>query len=188
MKINLLPLDYRPRPQVTLLNLIILLSAVFLVIIISGMAISEFIKFQGLNNETILLQQQLDSSKQALAEFQKFADLKQQIDQKHQEVLRITDLYQPMPKLFRAIAGAIPDNLWLTKFNITADGKISIEGQTISFSLVGDFLNQLNELPIVSSSKLKTITANDVSDYNTVLYNFAVDLETRKENNNNAKN
>jgi Tfp pilus assembly protein PilN len=187
MKINLLPLQYRPLTQVTLVNLIMLFAGVFLVIGVCIMGGNEFIKYQSLNTTTTQLQEQLKNYQQSLVEFQKFETLKEQIDKKHQEIDKIAVLYQPMPTVIKAIASAVPDNLWLTKFNIATDGKVTIEGQAMLFSLVGDFLNNLNELPIISSSNLKTITTTDVTDYNAVLYKFAFELETRKESNNNAK-
>jgi Tfp pilus assembly protein PilN len=188
MKINLLPLEYRPRPQVTFLNLIILLAGTFLVLGSSYIAVNEYIRFNSLTAEIGQLQQRLDSYQQALLEYQRFEMIKQQIDKKHQEITKITGLYQPLPVILRSLAGAIPESIWLTKLDINPDGKVVMGGQAIIFPLIGDMLNNLNALPTVQSSKLLNISTTEVKEYNQIFYNFGLELETRKENNNNAKN
>jgi Tfp pilus assembly protein PilN len=188
MRINLLPLEYRPHPRVTFLNLIILLAGVFLVLGAGYMAVNEYLRFNSLNAEIGQLQQRLDSYQQSLIEYQRFEVIKQQIDKKHQEIKNITGLYLPLPVILRSVAGAIPENVWLNKLEIKPDGKVIMGGQSIIFPIIGDMLNNINSLSIVQSSRLLNISTTEVKEYNEILYNFGLELETRKENNKNAKN
>lgn len=182
MKINLLPIQYRPQPQVTFTNLIILLAGVILILGVGFLAVNQFLRYQWLIAEAERYRTQLDSYQQSLVEFDKFQLLKRQIETKQAEVRKITDSYQPFASIFRSVAAAVPENVWLTRVAAAPDGKLTIEGRAMLFSLVGDFQNNLNALPIIQASKVRSFSQSEKQ------YLFNLELQTVKEPGNNGQN
>ncbi len=182
MKINLLPVQYRPQPQVTFTNLVILLAGVILILGVGFLAVNEFLQHQWLTAESERYRTQLDSYQQSLVEFDKFQLIKRQIETKQAEVRKISDSYQPLALILRAVAAEVPENVWLTRFTVTPDGKLTIEGRAMLFSLVGDFQNNLNDLPIIQASKVRSFSQSEKQ------YLFNLELQTVKEPRNNGQN
>ena len=176
MKINLLPEQYRPQKQVRVGNLIILFTAVIVIITVSGMAVIEYLKYQKCQQEAKQIKIQLQSYQKALIEVAETESFRAQIEKRKQEINLITDLYQPHKSILKTIAAMAPDDLWLTELQIKKNGGVTIVGQAIVFSLIGDFLKNLNGLESFTSSRLKEI--NTAKQDELGMFKFRIELET----------
>ncbi len=92
-----------------------------------------------------------------LGEINNIKELKQQIKTRL-GIIKTLGLQRNMPVfLLEAISEAIPEKIWLTEISTTGNS-LSITGNTVSNSMVADFMRQLDSSPYISAVVLNNIT------------------------------
>ncbi len=174
MKIDLLPLEYRPQPALSIKEILILSGSctlVFLALLFVGM---QFMMLNATKAELNVVKQELKMTeapmKKVLAAEQRY----QQFQKRQTEVTKITNQYQTHLKLLDQIALALSEDLWLNTVKIAQDGMININGSALGFSLIGDYLGRLDKAEALGKAKLKEV--NQIEDEGLSYYKFNIDL------------
>jgi len=174
MKINLLPLEYRPQPAVKMKRLLILAgssSMVFLSLLFAGL---QFFMFSSTKTELTILEKDLVRTEAPLKRVAVVEERYQHFQKRQTEVVRITNQYQTHLQLLSEISLALSEDLWLNAVKVANDGKINIEGSSLEFSFIGDYLGRLGREESFGNAKLKEV--NEIEENGLSYYKFNIDL------------
>ena len=179
MRINLLPESYRPQPQVRFLNLIILLVGVVAILTVSLFGYLAYKENQSLTAESDKLAMTIQSFQGILAEARQKEALFAEVEKLHEEILKVQVLYQDHADIFRKIANEMPGDIWLSDLKIGSKGSITMNGATLIFPQLSEFLSNINQLNIFKKARFISISQKEGVD--NVLYKFLLELETGRD-------
>jgi Tfp pilus assembly protein PilN len=157
MRINLLPEEYRPKPQVRLGSLVLLMAIGLLVVGAWVMAGIAFFSHQSLAGQSAQLAEQIRDYQSQLAEARQKEALFAEVEKLRQDVEQMRGLYQEPSLILRRIASAMPDDVWMTDLAVNAGGGVQIGGGSVVFPQLGTFLDRLNQLQYFKKTRLKDV-------------------------------
>lgn len=172
MRINLLPLEFRPKQQVTFLNLLILLGGVCLFIASVGFGIYEYLNYQESIQKLASIEQQIVFLQPQMEEVRKLEQTQSELIKLQGEFEKIRGLYQPQLEIFNSLAVIMPGNIWLEEIIVDSTGKVTVSGQSLDIPLIGNFLNKINSGEFYQSTSLKEIKLADNDDVASYQFNL----------------
>lgn len=178
MRINLLPLEFRPKQQVTFLNLLILLAGILLVIAAVGFGIYEYFNYQESTKNLASIEQQITFLQPQMEEVRYLEQTQAELIQLQQEINQIRGFYQPHLEIFNSLATIMPGNVWMEEIIIDHSGKATVTGRSLDIPLIGNFLNRINIGEFYQNTTLKEIKLEDKDDVTS--YQFNLEMVTGK--------
>ncbi len=176
MRINLLPLEFRPKQQVTFLNLMILLGGVLLFIASVGFGIYEYLNYQESTQKLAAIEQQIVFLQPQMEEVRKLEQTQAELIKLQGEIEKIRGFYQPQLEIFNSLATIMPGNIWLEELIVDHSGNVVVIGQSLDIPLIGNFLNQINISEFYQDTSLKEIKMEDKDDF--ISYQFNLEMVT----------
>ncbi|MGE5604959.1 MAG: PilN domain-containing protein [Bacteroidota bacterium] len=176
MRINLLPLEFRPKQQVTFLNIMILLGGIIVLLASIGFGIYEYFNYQDSIQKLALIEQQITFLQPQMEEVRKLEQTQTELLKLQQEIDKIRSFYQPQLEIFNGLAVFMPGNIWLEELSIDPQGKVVVFGQSLNIPLIGNFLNQINHSEYYQSTSLKEIKLEE--DDALISYQFNLEMVT----------
>lgn len=176
MRINLLPEEYRPKPQVRLGSLAVLLMIGILVAGSWVMAGTAFFANQSLTVKSGQLAEQLQEYQGELAEARQKEALFTEVKQLRDDADRIRALYPEHVTILRQIAATLPEDVWLTDLSVTSSGLVQVSGGVVVFPQLGAFLDRVNQLHYFKATHLKDV--HQQKDEQLAIYQYALEMTT----------
>ncbi len=177
MRIDLLPREHRAQPVMNPARITKVIVAVVLIAAASGGVVYEYFQFTTAQSALQQATQQALSYQSLLREVQEAAQKKQQLAEERAKFVKLNSCYAPYPDLLNQLAAATPDKVWLTEAGFPAPGgMIAINGRSLNFSLVGDFLTRLKAAAPFQTVQLSQIRKS-VQDKVTC-YDFSIQITT----------
>ncbi len=86
----------------------------------------------------------------------------------------LTHLYQPWLAVFNDLASVLPEDLWLTGIEGTSQGKLTVNGRSLTYNAVGDYVSNLEGIPLFQIVQLKEVhrVSSKIPDYT-----FTIEIE-----------
>ena len=176
MRINLLPLEFRPKQQVTLLNLIILFGGFVVLIASAGFGVFEYFCYQESRNKLASLEQQITFLQPQMDEVRRLEQIQTELIKFQKEINQIRSFYQPQLEIFNSLAVIMPGDVWLEELTIEHSGNVVVTGQSLNIPSIGNFLNKINIGEFYQSTSLKEIKMEDKDDL--ISYQFNLKMVT----------
>ncbi|HOJ77002.1 MAG TPA: PilN domain-containing protein [Bacillota bacterium] len=178
MRINLLPLEYRPQPLINPMRLVMMIIGSCLFFITILVSLFYYLNIQ--NSKVLLdgVNKELEILRPSEEKLNRVEQLASRIDKNKNEIEQIKNNYQNYVDNISNVVVSLPEQLWLRKFELNNNGKISIEGSTLDFVIVGHFLNRLEENDLFNKVKLNRIEETRAGEENNkmVYYNYSIEL------------
>jgi Tfp pilus assembly protein PilN len=158
MRINLLPRELQPQPLMNPARIMqIIIAIVLIAAAFSGM-VYEYFQLKTAESSLQEVTQQASSYQSRLLEVQITAQKRQQLADENAKFIKLNSYYSAYPDLLNQLAASSPDKVWLTEADFPAPGgTIAINGRTLRFSLVGDFLTNLKKAAAFKTVPLSQI-------------------------------
>ena len=172
MRINLLPLEFRPKQQVTLLNLLILFGGIVLLIASAGFIIFEYFSYQESIRKLASVEQEITFLQPQMDEVRRLEQTQAELIKLQQEIEQIRGFYQPQLEIFNSLARIMPGNIWLEELIIDHTGNVAVTGQSLNIPSIGNFLNQINLGEFYQSTLLKEIKMEEDDDLTSYQFNL----------------
>ncbi|NLW48893.1 MAG: hypothetical protein GXY86_16385 [Firmicutes bacterium] len=172
MRINLLPLEFRPKQQVTLLNLMILFGGVILLLGSAGFGVFEYFNYQESTRKLASIDQQITFLQPQMDEVRRLEQTQAELIKLQREIEQIRGFYQPQLEIFNSLARIMPGNIWLEELIIDHTGKVVVTGQSLNIPSIGNFLNQINIGEYYQSTSLKEIKKEEDNDFTSYQFNL----------------
>lgn len=176
MRINLLPLEFRPKQQVTLLNILILLGGIFVFVASAGFGIYEYFNYRESVEKLASIEQQITFLQPQMDEVRRLEQTQAELLKLQKEIDQIRNFYQPQLEIFNSLAIVMPGNIWLEELIIDHAGKVIVTGQSLNIPSIGNFLNEINIGEFYQSTTLKEIKMEDDDDL--ASYQFNLEMAT----------
>ncbi|TCL67432.1 Tfp pilus assembly protein PilN [Hydrogenispora ethanolica] len=178
MRIDLLPLEYRPQPPLSTFRLAVYILGVLLVLgLASGLVYLYF--------NHLTMAQQLQSTQEQLQMFQGSISAVKQAEQLNREVVeqkaqleQIKQAYPDLRRILSGLARAVPENCWFTNLSIGSDGGMKLTGNTVSLSILGDLMFHINQLDSVQALKLNSVQQQTENSAALSIYAFNIEMNT----------
>lgn len=175
MRINLLPVQYRPEPLINPLRLTVMLVCGFLTF---GTAIWLLILTMQLGTEKqriATVEQQINNYKGTVQQIDQYEKRLASLKQRLAQVEKIKAAYFQYPFVLKRVAGSLKDEMWVDSIDMTALDSFQINGKSLIFPNIGGLLKNLQKLPDLHDVKLTQLAAADTADLE--VYNFAIKLK-----------
>ena len=176
MRINLLPLEFRPKKQVTFLNILVLLGGVFLFIVALGFGVYQYFDYQDSIKKLATIEQQITFLRPQMEEVRRLEGIQAELLKFQREIDQIRGFYQPQLEIFDSLARVMPSNIWLEELIIDHKGEVTVLGQSLDIPLIGNFLNRINLSEFYQSTSLKEIKLEDNDEF--ISYQFNLKMAT----------
>jgi type IV pilus assembly protein PilN len=174
IRINLLPRDETPRSRNLALPSVASFAPLVLVIVaVGGVAVTSIYQTQKMRALEQMITDEEAESRRLAPEIAKIKRLDQQRQDLNQRLDVITNLDRD--RYFRVhlldeLNRALPENLWLVRFENTTGDTYAIEGVTFSNFLVSDFLQNLADSPYYEGVSLEVAERGDIKDVEVVRF------------------
>ncbi len=174
IRINLLPRDETPKTRSLALPSVTSFAPLVLVIIaVGGMTVMSIYQNQKIRSLEQMIADEEAESRRLAPEIAKIKRLDQQRQDLNQRLDVITNLDRD--RYFRVhlldeLNRALPENLWLVRFENTSGDAYAIEGVTFSNFLVSDFLQNLADSPYYGGVNLEVAERGDIKDVEVVRF------------------
>ncbi len=174
IRINLLPREDTPKTRSLALPSVTSFAPLVLVIIaVGGMTVMSIYQTQKIQSLEQMIADEEAESRRLAPEIAKIKRLDQQRQDLNQRLDVITNLDRD--RYFRVhlldeLNRALPENLWVVRFENTAGDAYAIEGVTFSNFLVSDFLQNLADSPYYEGVNLEVAERGDIKDVEVVRF------------------
>lgn len=174
IRINLLPRDETPKTRSLVLPSVTGFAPLVLVIIaVGGMTVMSIYQNQKIRALEQMIADEEAESRRLAPEIAKIKRLDQQRQDLNQRLDVITNLDRD--RYFRVhlldeLNRALPENLWLVRYENTSGDAYAIEGVTFSNFLVSDFLQNLADSPYYGGVNLEVAERGDIKDVEVVRF------------------
>lgn len=174
IRINLLPREDAPKTRNLAMPKISSFAPLVLVIIaIGGMTVMSIYQNQKISTLEQTIADEEAESRRLAPEIAKIKRLDQQRQDLNQRLDVITNLDRD--RYFRVhlldeLNQALPENLWLVRFENGGGDSYAIEGVTFSNFLVSDFLQNLADSPYYAGVNLEVAERGDIKDVEVVRF------------------
>lgn len=176
MRINLLPVEYRPQPALSLPRVLLITGlSVFLCATLVFCGFNYF-QLKNLEEQYDTLVEQIAVYDRAIAEIEEIEAFIARVRRWETEVAEIDRLYHPGRAIFWSLAAALPDEIWLTEVAVSGEEKLTIRGDSLNLTVMGRFLQNINQNPLFQASSLKEVRENIYGEV--ISYQFEVEIET----------
>ena len=171
---NLLPREDTPKNRSLALPSVTSFAPLVLVIIAAGvMTVMSIYQDQKIRTLEQMIADEEAESRRLAPEIAKIKRLDQQRQDLNQRLDVITNLDRD--RYFRVhlldeLNQALPENLWLVRFENTGGDAYAIEGVTFSNFLVSDFLQNLADSPYYGAVNLEVAERGDIKDVEVVRF------------------
>lgn len=172
MRINLLPLEFRPKQQVTFSNIMILLGGIFVFIASIGFGVYEYFNYQESIQKLASIEQQILFLQPQMDEVRQLEQTQAELIKFQGEINKIRGFYQPQLEIFNSLALVMPGGIWMEELIIDHSGKVIVSGKSLNIPLIGNFLNKINLSEFYQSTSLKEISMEDNDDYTSYQFNM----------------
>jgi type IV pilus assembly protein PilN len=174
IRINLLPRDEIPTPRniemprlATFAPLVLVLLTLVGLVVVSTYQASKVSEL-----ETLVAQEEAESRRLA-PEIAKIKRLNQQREDLNQRLDVITSLDRDRyfrVQLLDELNRALPEHMWLTRFEETAGDRFTVEGVTFSNFQVSDFLQNLDRSPHFAGVTLTVAERGTIEDVKVIKF------------------
>lgn len=157
MKINLLPVEYRPQAAVSFPRLLFI---IFFIVSIFGMACwlaGDWLAIGQVNSQLTEVTQDLQIYGQQYQNVQILEKEQADIKKKRQDINSIMQPFIPFEEVMGEISAPIPDKLWLNTVEIDSTNQISMTGETDRMNAIALYMMDLESSPVFMNTKLSTI-------------------------------
>ena len=180
MNINLLPDEYRTKPSFPFVRLLLILCWAFLLLGALVFLGGEYFEYDLSWGELSGVEAQLADFQGQLHQEQDLQTLSKDIEERQAEVNRIPNLYHPWLNLLTETAQTMPSDLWLTSFKGTAQGSITITGNTVRFTAIGDLVRRLQETAMIQNpgARVQVKEIRRLTMKGKTGYQFILEIET----------
>jgi type IV pilus assembly protein PilN len=174
IRINLLPREDAPKTRNLAMPKISSFAPLVLVIIaVGGMTVMSIYQDQKIGSLEQMIADEEAESRRLAPEIAKIKRLDQQRQDLNQRLDVITNLDRD--RYFRVhlldeLNQALPENLWLVRFENGGGDSYAIEGVTFSNFLVSDFLQNLADSPYYAGVNLEVAERGDIQDVEVVRF------------------
>jgi len=174
IRINLLPREDSPKTRNLVLPSVTSFAPLVLVIIaVGGMTVMSIYQNQKIRALEQMIADEEAESRRLAPEIAKIKRLDQQRQDLNQRLDVITNLDRD--RYFRVhlldeLNQALPENLWLVRFENGGGDTYAIEGVTFSNFLVSDFLQNLADSPYYEGVNLEVAERGDIKDVEVVRF------------------
>lgn len=174
MRINLLPLEYRPKPLVEPRR--VFLITVAIIVLLASLAFFgwNYLTCNALAERITVLEGQIAVYDPALAELEGLEAFIAKVRQWESEMEGIRGLYPQHQQLLWSLATALPPEVWLTEVDITSGEKLTVKGNTMNFRAMGRLLENINGVVSFQSSVIKEI--REVKREEVAFYEFELEI------------
>lgn len=176
MRINLLPLEFRPKQQITFLNILILLGGIVLIIGSVGFGAYEYFNYQESVKELASIEQRIVFLQPQMDEVRHLEQTQTELIRLQQEINQIRGFYQPHLDILNSLATIMPGNVWMEEIIIDHSGKVTVSGRTLDIPLIGNFLDRIKIGEFYQNTTLKQIKLEDEDDVTS--YRFDMEMVT----------
>ncbi|HBF38962.1 MAG TPA: hypothetical protein DDW50_16800 [Firmicutes bacterium] len=177
MRIDLLPRELQPQPLMNPVRIMRTMIAIVLIAAAFSGLIYEYFQYTTAKSNLQQITQQALSYQSMLLEVQTAAQKKQQLADENAKFVKLNSYYSAYPDLLNQMAAAAPNKVWLTETDFPAPGgTIAMNGRSLNFSLVGDFLTNLKKSAAFKAVQLSQIRKT-VQDKVTC-YDFSIQITT----------
>lgn len=176
MRVNLLPVEYRPQPLFDSKRIFIVALASFLVVCSLGGAFFLFLQAQYARDTLAAVTQQreaLETERQKVEAVEKrVTDLQKRLD----DVANIKKSYPNYVTYLNTFGNALGAEVWLRNTSFSA-GQVSLEGSSLSFAIIGDLLKNLSQenFPAVRLNRIAEQKKEQLT-----YYDFAVSIRIKE--------
>ncbi len=143
LQVNLLPVQYRPKPPVRLLPILIALVLTLNLIGISAYWVTFYLGVADAERKLSSLQSDLRRVEQRVADAEWKAELESDVARKEGFVNEITSAHLVWNPLLTAIERAMVPGIKISGMNVAREGQVSMTGETDTLASVADFLGSL---------------------------------------------
>lgn len=174
IRINLLPREDTPKTRNLALPRVSSFAPLVLVVIaLGGMTVMSIYQNQKISTLEQTIADEEAESRRLAPEIAKIKRLDQQRQDLNQRLDVITNLDRD--RYFRVhlldeLNRALPENLWLVRFENGTGDTYAIEGVTFSNFLVSDFLQNLADSPYYAGVNLEVAERGDIKDVEVVRF------------------
>jgi type IV pilus assembly protein PilN len=174
IRINLLPREDAPKNRSLVLPSVTAFAPLVLVIVAAGvMTVMSIYQDQKIRTLEQVIADEEAESRRLAPEIAKIKRLDQQRQDLNQRLDVITNLDRD--RYFRVhllddLNRALPENLWLVRFENTGGDAYAIEGVTFSNFLVSDFLQNLADSPYYEGVNLEVAERGDIKEVEVVRF------------------
>lgn len=176
MRINLLPLEFRPKQQVTFSNLLILLGGIFFFTIAAGFGVYEYFNYYDSLQKLAAIEQQITFIQPQMEEVRELEQTQAELLKLQGEFEKIRGFYQPQLEIFNSLAIVMPGSIWLEELIIEHTGNVKVTGESLNIIPIGNFLNSINLNEFYQSTTLKEIKLEENEDL--ISYQFNLEMVT----------
>jgi Tfp pilus assembly protein PilN len=175
MRINLLPLEYRPKPLVELWRVLLITAAI--VVLLASLAFLgwNYYTCNTLAERISVLEGQIAVYDPAMAELEGLEVFIAKVRQWEKEMEGIRSLYPQHQQFLWSLATALPQEVWLTKVEIEPEKKLIVKGNTMNFRAMGQLLENINGVAFFKSSAIKEI--KEITSDKIIFYEFEIEIE-----------
>jgi type IV pilus assembly protein PilN len=174
IRINLLPREDTPKNRSLVLPSVTAFAPLVLVIAAAGlMTVMSIYQNQKISTLEQVIADEEAESRRLAPEIAKIKRLDQQRQDLNQRLDVITNLDRD--RYFRVhllddLNRALPENLWVVRFENTGGDAYAIEGVTFSNFLVSDFLQNLADSPYYEGVNLEVAERGDIKEVEVVRF------------------
>jgi Tfp pilus assembly protein PilN len=137
--------------------------------------LGEYFDYDLSKGELSSFEDQIVEDQSTLADEKGLQNLNQDILKRQQTVEAIIELYQPWSDILKGLSSAVPEEIQLSGIETDSQGKIFVEGQSLTFTAPGAFLKKLREIQLFKSLKLNEIKRASLKESR---YFFVLEFET----------
>jgi Tfp pilus assembly protein PilN len=176
MRINLLPEEYRPKPQIQALSFIILLIMTVSVVFGWAFALLAVYNNQVLTAQSEEMSVQLKDLKSQVEEAEQRDKIFAEIKKLQKDAAQISVLYQPTSVALRKMDSVIFDDMWLNDVSVDMAGKVKISGSSIVFPQMGTYLDRLIQQQYFKKPRMIEMRREKEEQLN--VYRFTLETDT----------
>lgn len=165
VRINLLPPEYRPQPQIKPVRLLILLFMILTPIFLAGFVVYGYFQIQALKNEIAQIQRERAELGPLYDEVLSMERALQIVQEKLAAMERITANHLRPLEFFAALNSMTPDSVALNNVSLGPGGRVTLSGEAVDYYGVAAF-----QLKLIVSDSFKNTILSDASGPDTVRF------------------
>jgi Tfp pilus assembly protein PilN len=136
--------------------------------------LGEYFDYDLSKGELLSLTEQVAEYQRCLSNEKDLKIQNQGIQTRESELALINHLYQPWLAILNGLASALPEDAWLIEIKGTSQGNLMVNGRSLTFIAVGEYIKNLQGITLFKQVKLQEIqrVSPKIPDYI-----FTIDIE-----------
>jgi Tfp pilus assembly protein PilN len=162
IRINLLPQEARRQPGISSQTLSWVLVAFLIVSTLSSLYAARLAAIHRAELELRRLEEEVEYYSAFQPEVSRLRSALKQAQEEYAEVSMLDEGNAPFWVLLAKTSQLVPEAAWIERFEIAANGSVSIDGNALSYAAVADTLKQFDEDSLFSTAQLRTAYVFDL--------------------------